>query len=171
MNTNERQISQTVLCSMCVCMWTTQRKKERYLRSHIHAFLQYWMCSSVGFFFPPTSSSFIIIFPHSYVSMTSGSLLSPVHRSLIKASNEEVMHNFISSSSTSGTFSYFTKIYDSFLLKGHNSPSVAGIGVTDAKWAIYRFLVEGEYCVESFQTSHWGYLTPHGLICSRWYVW
>lgn len=86
--------------------------------------------------------------------MTSGSLLSPVHRSLIKASNEEVMHNFICSSSTSGTFSYFTKIYDSFLLKGHNSPSVAGIGVTDAKWAIYRFLVEGEYCVESFETSH-----------------
>lgn len=92
----------------------------------------------------------IIIFPHSHLAVTSGSLLFPVHRSLIKASNEEVMHNFICSSSTSGTFSYFTKIYDGFLLKGHNSPPVAGIGVTDAKWAIYRFLVEGEYCAEWF---------------------
>lgn len=170
MNTNERQISQTVHCSMCVCVcqWHKERKVPALPHSCISTVLDVRLC---GVFFPPTSSSFIIIFPHSYVSMTSGSLLSPVHRSLIKASNEEVMHNFICSSSTSGTFSYFTKIYDSFLLKGHNSPSVAGIGVTDAKWAIFRFLVEREYCVESFQTSHWGYLTPHGLICSRWYVW
>lgn len=73
------------------------------------------------------------------------------------------MHNFICSGSTSGTFSYFTKIYDGFLLKGHNSPPVAGVGVTDAKLAIYRFLVEGEYCVEWFRASHSGHLTPRGF--------
>lgn len=42
--------------------------------------------------------------PGSYVSMTSGFLLFPVHRSLIKSSNEEVMHNFICSGSSSGHF-------------------------------------------------------------------
>lgn len=127
---------------------------------YFYTFLQYETS-----FCPPTAFFFvlIIIFPHSYFSVTSGSLLFPVHRSLIKASNEEVMHNFICSSSTSGTFSYFTKIYDGFLLKGHNSPPVAGIRVTDAKWAIYRFLVEGEYCVEWFQASHSGHLTPRGF--------
>lgn len=77
------------------------------------------------------------------------------------------MHNFICSGSTSGTFSYFAKIYDGFLLKGHISPPVAGVGVTDAKWAIYRFLVEGEQCAEWFQASHSGHLTPHALICFR----
>lgn len=127
---------------------------------YFYTFLQYEMS-----FCPPTAFFFliIIIFPHSYLSVTSGSLLFPVHRSLIKASNEEVMHNFICSSSTSGTFSYFTKIYDGFLLKGHNSPPVAGIGVTDAKWAIYRFLVEGEYGVEWFQASHSGHLALRGF--------
>jgi len=99
-----------------------------------------------------------------------GSLLLPVHISLIKPSTEELMHNFIRSSSTWGHFLTSLKIYDSFLSKDHNSRSVAGVGVTDAKWAIYRFLVEGEFCVESFQNSYAGYLTPRGFICSPWYI-
>lgn len=152
MNSNEGQVSGAGRA--------TQRTKEKERNSSITGRLfVLWHLFSL-----------IFIFPHSYSSVTSGSLLFPVHRSLIKASNEEVMHNFICSSSTSGTFSYFTKIYDGFLLKGHNSPPVAGVGVTDAKWAIYRFLVEGEYCAEWFQASHSGHLTPRGLICFRWSV-
>ena len=81
----------------CVCDW--QKRTEGELPSHFHAFLQKWTCSFVHFF----SYSFSDL-PRSYVSMTSGSLLFPVHRSLIKPSNEGVMHNFICSSGTWGHF-------------------------------------------------------------------
>lgn len=88
---------ETDITVLGMCVYVNDKKKEREPYSHVHAFRQHWICSSVDFLF-------FCIFPHSYVSMTSGSLLFPVHRSLIKPSNEEVMHNFICSSSTWGHF-------------------------------------------------------------------
>lgn len=84
----------TVL-GMCVYVNDKEREGGTFIRS-------YWICSTVGFFFFP--SPFFFYLSCSYVSMTSGSLLFPVHRSLIKPSNEEVMHNFICSSATWGHF-------------------------------------------------------------------
>lgn len=87
---------------VCVCTyvaeWLTKKKG-----TILPGFVQTWMRSRVGFFFS-IIFFFMIILPRSFVSMTSGSLLFPVHRSLIKPSNEEVMHNFICSSSTWGHF-------------------------------------------------------------------
>lgn len=123
------------------------------------------------FYLPYWTSIFFFLTHCSCVSMTSGSLWFPVHRSLIKPSNQRVIHNFICSSGTWGHFPTSLKSMRVSFWKGHNSPSAAGVGVTDAKWAIYRFLVEGEYCVESFQAPYWGYMTPRGLICARWYFW
>lgn len=104
MNTNERQIWQSLVC-VCVFggvhMDDWQRKKKKGTEPYSHVAFKTGYVALWNFFF---HYLFFIILPHSFVSMTSGSLLFPVHRSLIKPSNEEVMHNFICSSSTWGHF-------------------------------------------------------------------
>lgn len=146
---------------VCVHAWMTKRPKRKF---DFDSFPQSRICSC-GFIF-----AVLFYLPSSYVSMASGFLLFPVHRSLIKPSNEEVMHNFICSTGTWGHFLISLKSMMVSFWKAIILLSAAGAEVTDAKWAIYRFLVERAYCVESFQTSYWGNLTPRGFICSRWYI-
>lgn len=110
-NEYQWETDMTVL-GMCVCMcvcahscvhacdWMIDKEKRKMVPySQVLFWTGYvavWDFFSIIFLF--------FILPHSFVSMTSGSLLFPVHRSLIKPSNEEVMHNFICSSSTWGHF-------------------------------------------------------------------
>ena len=90
---------ETDITVLGMCVYVNDKEREGELSYDPTEYVTRW-----DFFFFPLLFFFFFYLSCSYVSMTSGSLLFPVHRSLIKPSNEEVMHNFICSSATWGHF-------------------------------------------------------------------